>query len=145
MVHETRKILGDARLGVSPTTVRVPVVNGHAESVHAQFHRPLFAVEAKALLRDAEGVRLWEEPYAPGRHPQPVHASGTDWVHVGRIRDDLALPGARICGSLPTICGRARRSTRCRSPSACCRRRPTSRGGRAAKVAAAASDVGEDG
>ena len=35
-----------------------------------------------------------EEPYAPGHLPQPVHASGTDWVHVGRIRDDLALPGA---------------------------------------------------
>jgi aspartate-semialdehyde dehydrogenase len=94
MVHETRKILGDASIGVSPTTVRVPVVNGHAESIHVQFHRPMHVTEAKALLREAEGVRLHDEAYAPGRHPQPVLASGTDWVHVGRVRDDLAVPGA---------------------------------------------------
>ncbi|MCS6901509.1 MAG: aspartate-semialdehyde dehydrogenase, partial [Myxococcales bacterium] len=41
MVNETRKILGDSTLGVSPTTVRVPVLNGHSESVHVQFHRPM--------------------------------------------------------------------------------------------------------
>lgn len=94
MVHETRKIMGDPTIGVSPTAVRVPVVNGHAESVHVQFHRPMSATEAKALLREAEGVKLFEEPYAPGRHPQPLAASGTDLVQVGRVRDDLAIPGA---------------------------------------------------
>jgi aspartate-semialdehyde dehydrogenase len=94
MVNETRKILGDASIGVSPTTVRVPVVNGHAEAVHAQFHRPMRADEAKRLLRDAPGVVLMEQPYAPGEHPQPAHASGTDPVYVGRVRDDLAVPGA---------------------------------------------------
>ena len=50
--------------------------------------------EAKDLLRDAEGVKLHEEPYAPGRHPQPIDAAGTDWVHVGRVRADHAVPGA---------------------------------------------------
>jgi aspartate-semialdehyde dehydrogenase len=94
MVHETRKILGDPSIGVSPTAVRVPVVNGHAESVHVQFHRPMSAAEAKDLLRNAEGVKLFDEAYAPGRHPQPLLASGTDWVHVGRVRDDLAVAGA---------------------------------------------------
>jgi aspartate-semialdehyde dehydrogenase len=94
MVHETRKILGDPSIGISPTTVRVPVVNGHAESVHVQFHRPMGAKEAKDLLRDAPGVSLSEQPYAPGRHPQPLQASGTDWVHVGRVREDLAVKGA---------------------------------------------------
>jgi aspartate-semialdehyde dehydrogenase len=94
MVNETRKILGDATIGVSPTTVRVPVVNGHSESVHAVFHRPMTAKEAKDLLRHAEGVVLVEEAYAPGNHPQPVHAAGTDPVYVGRVRDDLAVPGA---------------------------------------------------
>jgi aspartate-semialdehyde dehydrogenase len=94
MVHETRKILGDARIGVSPTTVRVPVVNAHSESIHAQFHRPISAREAKDLLRDALGVKLYEDSYAPGKHPQPLTASGTDLVHVGRVRDDLAVPGA---------------------------------------------------
>jgi aspartate-semialdehyde dehydrogenase len=94
MVNETRKIFGDASIGVSPTTVRVPVVNGHAESVHVQFHRPMTADEAKRLLRGAPGVELMEGAYAPGRHPQPLSASGTDPVYVGRVRDDLAVPGA---------------------------------------------------
>ena len=94
MVHETRKIMGDPSIGVSPTTVRVPVVNGHAEAVHVQFHRPMKADEAKRLLRNAPGVVLMEEPYAPGKHPQPAHASGKDAVFVGRVREDLAVPGA---------------------------------------------------
>jgi aspartate-semialdehyde dehydrogenase len=94
MVNETRKILGDDAIAVSPTTVRVPVVNGHSESVHVQFHRPMAAKEAKDLLRHAEGVVLVDEPYAPGKHPQPIAACGTDPVFVGRVRDDLAVPGA---------------------------------------------------
>jgi aspartate-semialdehyde dehydrogenase len=94
MVHETRKIMGDDSIGVSPTTVRVPVVNGHSEAVHAQFHRPMKAEEAKRLLRGAPGVVLMEDAYAPGRHPQPATASGHDAVYVGRVRDDLAVPGA---------------------------------------------------
>jgi len=96
IVFETRKIFGDASIGVSPTTVRVPVVTGHSESIWVSFHRPLQAAEAKDLLRTAEGVVLMEEPYAPGRHPQPIHAAGTDPVYVGRVRDDLAVPGALL-------------------------------------------------
>lgn len=96
MVHETRKILGDPEIGVSPTTVRVPVPCGHSESVFAQFQRPLGREEALNLLRTAPGVVLDEQPYAPGKHPQPVHAAGTDPVYVGRVRADLAIPGA-IC------------------------------------------------
>ena len=94
MVNETRKIMGDDSIGVSPTTVRVPVVTGHSESVHVQFHRPMNADEAKNLLRNADGVVLMEEPYAPGKHPQPALAAGTDPVYVGRVRNDLGIPGA---------------------------------------------------
>jgi aspartate-semialdehyde dehydrogenase len=94
MVNETRKILGDESIGVSPTTVRVPVVTGHSESVHVQFHRPMFAEEAKRLLKGAPGVTLMDAPYAPGKHPQPIDCAGTDDVFVGRVRDDLAVPGA---------------------------------------------------
>jgi aspartate-semialdehyde dehydrogenase len=94
MVNETRKILGDDTIGVSPTTVRVPVVNGHSEAVHVQFHRPMTADEAKKLLRNAEGVVLMDDAYAPGKHPQPVLAAGQDAVFVGRVRDDLAVKGA---------------------------------------------------
>jgi aspartate-semialdehyde dehydrogenase len=94
MVNETRKIMGDPTIGVSPTTVRVPVRTGHSEAVHAQFHRPMKAAEAKELLRRAPGVRLFEEPYAPGRHPQPIDCEGKDEVFVGRVRDDVAIEGA---------------------------------------------------
>jgi aspartate-semialdehyde dehydrogenase len=94
LVNETRKILGDASIGISPTTVRVPVVTGHSESLHVQFHRPMSAEEAKRLLQDAPGVVLMGEPYAPGRHPQPLASVGTDAVFVGRVRDDLAVKGA---------------------------------------------------
>jgi aspartate-semialdehyde dehydrogenase len=94
MVHETRKILGDPSIGVSPTTVRVPVVNGHSEAVHARFDRAMAPDEAKGLLRSAPGVVLVDEPYAPGKHPQPALASGSDAVYVGRVRADLAVPGA---------------------------------------------------
>jgi aspartate-semialdehyde dehydrogenase len=94
MVNETRKIMGDDAIGVSPTTVRVPVVNGHAESIFVEFHEPMTAERAKDLLRHAEGVVLVDQAYAPGKHPQPVHASGTDPVYVGRVRNDLAVKGA---------------------------------------------------
>jgi aspartate-semialdehyde dehydrogenase len=94
MVHETRKILGDPSIGVSPTTVRVPVATGHSEAVHVQFHRPLFAKEAIELLRKAPGIELSDGPYGPGKHPQPIDSAGTDAVFVGRVRDDLAVPGA---------------------------------------------------
>jgi aspartate-semialdehyde dehydrogenase len=94
MVHETKKIFGDDSIGVSPTTVRVPVVVGHSEAVHVQFHRPMHAAEAKKLLEHAPGVELMADAYAPGKHPQPIHSAGQDSVHVGRIRDDLAVQGA---------------------------------------------------
>jgi aspartate-semialdehyde dehydrogenase len=94
MVQETRKILDEPTLGVSPTTVRVPVINGHSEAVHLQFARPMSAEEARGLLRHAPGVVLVDGPYAPGKNPQPIQATGTDAVYVGRVREDLAVPGA---------------------------------------------------
>ena len=94
LVNETQKIMGDSTIGVSPTCVRVPVLNGHAESIYVKFKRPMSAKEAKDLLRNADGVELMEDDYAPGKHPQPIHATGTDSVFVGRIREDLAVKGA---------------------------------------------------
>jgi aspartate-semialdehyde dehydrogenase len=72
----------------------VPVVTGHSEAVHVQFHRPMSAAEARRLLAQAPGVKLLDEPYAPGRHPQPIDCVGTDDVFVGRVREDLGVPGA---------------------------------------------------
>jgi aspartate-semialdehyde dehydrogenase len=94
MVNETKKIFGDPTIGVTPTCVRVPVVTAHSESVHVQFERPLDAARAIELLRNAPGVELVEGDYAPGREPQPLSAADTDPVYVGRVRNDLAVPGA---------------------------------------------------
>lgn len=94
IIDETRKILGTPNLAVSPTCVRVPVETGHSESVHLQFERPMDAVEACNLLRNAPGIVLNETPYGPGTAPQPIHAAGTDPVYVGRVRNDITLPGA---------------------------------------------------
>ncbi|MBI2390701.1 MAG: aspartate-semialdehyde dehydrogenase [Deltaproteobacteria bacterium] len=94
MVFETHKIMGDPTIGVSPTCVRVPVVNGHSESVWARFARPISVEEAKELLRNAPGLILDDRPYAPGAHPQPVQASGRDEVLVGRVRRDFVDPNA---------------------------------------------------
>ena len=58
MVNETQKILGDPSIGVSPTTVRVPVVTGHSEAVHVVFHRPMDAAEFLRGQRDFVGARL---------------------------------------------------------------------------------------
>jgi len=94
MVNETRKILGDASIGVTPTCVRVPVVRGHSEAIHVQFKQPMTAKRAIELLRGAPGITLVEGDYKPGAEPQPLQAAGTDPVYVGRVRDDLAVPGA---------------------------------------------------
>jgi aspartate-semialdehyde dehydrogenase len=94
MVNETRKIMGDPTIGVTPTCVRVPVVRGHSEAVHVQFRQPMTAKRAIELLRGAPGVTLVEGEYKPGGEPQPLQAAGTDPVYVGRVRDDLAVPGA---------------------------------------------------
>lgn len=87
MVFETRKIMGLVELSVSPTTVRVPVRNGHSESVWARFESIVSRPSVIDCLRGAPGVVVLEES-AAGRHPQPRDASGTDPVYVGRIRED---------------------------------------------------------
>jgi aspartate-semialdehyde dehydrogenase len=94
MVFETRKIMGDSEIGVTPTCVRVPVLSGHSEAVHVTFHQPLSAKRAKELLKGAPGVTLVDGKYQPGAEPQPIQAADTDPVYVGRVRDDLAVPGA---------------------------------------------------
>ena len=80
---ETRKILELPDLPISPTTVRVPVLVGHAESVWIETERPLTPAEAEELLRAAPSVRLVDVP-TPGASAQ------TDDVLVGRIRPDRA-------------------------------------------------------
>jgi aspartate-semialdehyde dehydrogenase len=98
--NESRKILGIADLRVSATCVRVPVVTTHSLAVHARFERAVDAEAAKALLRDAPGVVLYDDP-ARGRFPTPADVVGTDPTWVGRVRRSLDDPNGLelfVCG-----------------------------------------------
>ena len=89
MHNETRKILGDQRIGVNATAVRVPVFYGHSEAVHLETESPVDPEDVRYWLADAEGVKLVEGD----QDPMPlVHASGSDAVWVGRIRRDPTHP-----------------------------------------------------
>ena len=90
MVQETRKILGEPKLPISATCVRVPVFLAHSESVWIETEKPLSVIEAQALLRKAPGVKVVDDP-ARGSYPLPVQASGQDLVWVGRIRRDESV------------------------------------------------------
>jgi aspartate-semialdehyde dehydrogenase len=87
MVRETRKIMGDDSIQVSPTTARVPVRVGHSEAVNLEFHKPITVEQAREALRKAPGVVLVDD-YAKGEVPLALLAEGRDEVFVGRIRRD---------------------------------------------------------
>jgi len=91
MIRETRKIMGDDRILVSPTTARVPVRIGHSESINIEFEQPLTADEARELLRRAPGIIVVDD-YAKGEVPLALQAAGRDEVFVGRIRRDPTVP-----------------------------------------------------
>lgn len=92
LVWETRKILGDDSIQVNPTAVRVPVFYGHSEAVAIETRDKITVEEARELLAASPGVEVVDER-KPGGYPTPVtHASGTDPVYVGRIREDISHP-----------------------------------------------------
>ena len=92
LVWETRKILGDDSILVNPTAVRVPVFYGHSEAVTIETRDKVTPDAARELLSRSPGVEVVDKHEAGG-YPTPVtHASGTDAVYVGRIREDLSHP-----------------------------------------------------
>ncbi|MCX7779333.1 MAG: aspartate-semialdehyde dehydrogenase [Negativicutes bacterium] len=91
MVHETHKIMGDSTIGISATTVRVPVYRSHSESINLELEGPLSASEAKTLLANFPGVIVQDDPAAQ-IYPMPLFTSGKDEVFVGRIREDKSVP-----------------------------------------------------
>jgi aspartate-semialdehyde dehydrogenase len=98
--NESRKILGLPSLRVSATCVRVPVVTTHSLAVHAVFANEVDQAEAQAILRDAEGVMLLDDP-AAGEFPTPADVVGTDPTWVGRVRRSVDDPRALdlfLCG-----------------------------------------------
>jgi len=92
LVWETQKILGDKSIQVNPTAVRVPVFYGHSEAVNIETRKKITPEQARELLAKAPGVVVVDDR-KPGGYPTPVtHASGTDPVYVGRIREDFSHP-----------------------------------------------------
>ncbi len=85
MVRETRKILHMPQLKINATTVRVPVINGHSESIYVELDRPMTPEAAKKLLSQQSGIQVTE---ADDDYPMPVDADAKDPVFVGRIRQD---------------------------------------------------------
>ncbi|HMP73310.1 MAG TPA: aspartate-semialdehyde dehydrogenase [Kiritimatiellia bacterium] len=87
MLRETHKILGDDSIRVCSTCVRVPVFNGHSESLNVEFELPLSAEEAREILRQSPGVKVVDD-LSKAEFPCPIECSGKYDVLVGRIRKD---------------------------------------------------------
>ena len=90
MVHETHKILNDYTIGISPTTVRVPVYRSHSESINLEFEKEISAEKARELLAAFPGVIVEDNP-AEQIYPMPLYTSDKDEVFVGRIRPDKSV------------------------------------------------------
>ena len=87
LINETRKILEDPTIRVSATCVRIPVVNGHSESVNMQTREQLSPERARELLEAAPGVTVLDDP-SSALYPLAIDADGKDDVFVGRLRRD---------------------------------------------------------
>lgn len=90
MINETHKILQDDTIGITATTVRVPVFRSHAESVNIEFADEVSVEEAKKLLADFPGVTVQDNPDEMD-YPMPLMTSGKNDVYVGRIRKDNSI------------------------------------------------------
>ncbi len=91
MVNETRKIFADNTIGVTSTTVRIPAIGGHSESVNAEFHEDFNISEVRTILAGTPGVIVQDDP-KNNIYPMPIHSKGRDEVFVGRLRRDESQP-----------------------------------------------------
>ena len=90
MILETNKIMGDDSIRVTATTVRIPVMGGHSESVNIEFENDFDLAELRSLLENQDGVIVVDDP-ANNKYPMPIDAHEKDEVFVGRIRRDESL------------------------------------------------------
>ncbi|MGZ6210260.1 MAG: aspartate-semialdehyde dehydrogenase [Syntrophales bacterium] len=90
MVNETKKILGDQRIAITATTVRVPVLYGHSESVNIETERKISAKEVRRILAHAPGIKVVDD-LKRNMYPLPIDAAGKDDTFVGRIREDESI------------------------------------------------------
>ncbi|PBQ31602.1 aspartate-semialdehyde dehydrogenase [Sphingobacteriaceae bacterium] len=87
MVNETKKIMGDDSIRLTATTVRIPVMGGHSESLNIEFENDFDLKEVFELVKTTEGVIL-EDDIKNQIYPMPMNAHNRDEVFVGRIRRD---------------------------------------------------------
>jgi aspartate-semialdehyde dehydrogenase len=90
MVNETHKIMEDYGIAVTATTVRVPVLRGHSESVNVEFERKITPDEAREILKKAPGVVVVDDP-AKNKYPLAIDAANDYRTFVGRIREDFSV------------------------------------------------------
>lgn len=90
MTLETQKIFNDYDMLISATTVRVPILRSHSESITVETEEKITRDKAIELFKGAEGIILQDDP-ENNFYPMPYFTSDTDEVYVGRIREDLAF------------------------------------------------------
>lgn len=91
MTNETKKIMGDDRIAVTATTVRIPTIGGHSEAVNVEFENEFDLDEVRSILEATEGVVVQDDP-KNFLYPMPLTAHGKDDTFVGRIRRDETQP-----------------------------------------------------
>jgi aspartate-semialdehyde dehydrogenase len=96
MTNETVKIIGDANIKLTATTVRIPVMGGHSESVNIEFENDFNIDEVRALLSKAPGV-IVQDDIANSIYPMPLTAHEKDETFVGRIRRDETQANTLNC------------------------------------------------
>lgn len=90
MIHESRKILHQDDLGLTATTVRVPVRFSHAISVNVETEKPFQIEEVKALFNEEYGMKLIQNDQKL-EYPMPLDAAGQDLIYMGRVRRDESI------------------------------------------------------
>ncbi|MEZ2338194.1 aspartate-semialdehyde dehydrogenase [Mucilaginibacter sp. RCC_168] len=96
MILETKKIMGDDSIKVTATTVRIPVMGGHSESVNIEFFNDFDLTEVRELLAKSPGIVVVDDP-ASLKYPMPLDAHDKDEVFVGRIRRDETQDNTLNC------------------------------------------------
>lgn len=92
MIMETAKIL-DHKIKITATTVRVPVMTSHSESLNVETEKSFEIEEIKTLLAASPGIELEDDP-ENNVYPLALNATGKDAVFVGRIRRDFSTDNA---------------------------------------------------
>ncbi|EHK2326554.1 TPA: aspartate-semialdehyde dehydrogenase [Clostridium perfringens] len=90
MIEETKKILHDDTLRITATTVRVPVLNAHSESINVELNSEFELENVIDLFNNSKGIIVHDD-VENLKYPTPLELSGKDEVFVGRIRRDFSL------------------------------------------------------